>query len=259
MRGVAPEPARPVFRWRGDGVSRIEGLSDAVFGFAITLVAISLEVPRTAPELLRNAVGFIPFVASFLVLFFMWRAQFEYFRRYGLEDDTTLWLTGLLLVCVLSLIYPLKFLLNVFTDAVVAGDVAKDRLRLEQLPAVLALYAGSLTGIGLAFGLLYRHALRVGDRLDLTELEAFETRVMQWRWLRLALVCGLLLAWCATLLSLGDHMRARDGVYQAVFRGGSLVVVASALLQVLFRRRAMRERDALVARLAALPAAELSV
>jgi hypothetical protein len=24
------------FRWRGDGVSRIEGLSDAVFGFALT-------------------------------------------------------------------------------------------------------------------------------------------------------------------------------------------------------------------------------
>ncbi|MDB4881422.1 MAG: putative integral rane protein, partial [Gemmatimonadetes bacterium] len=124
-------PKEHAFRWRGDGVSRIEGLSDTVFGFAITLVAVSLEVPRTADALLHNALGFVPFVASFLVLFFVWRTQFEFFRRYGLEDETTIWLTGMLLVFVLFLIYPLKFLFTVFGDAIMAGDVAKDRLRLE--------------------------------------------------------------------------------------------------------------------------------
>ena len=184
---------RTNFRWRGDGVSRIEGLSDAVFGFAITLVAVSLEVPRTAVELLHAAAGFVPFVISFLVLFFVWRAQFEFFRRYGLEDETTIWLTGMLLVFVLSLIYPLKFLLNVFADALAAGDVAKDRLRLEQLPAVLALYAGSLTGIAVAFVLLYRHALGLKGRLELTELEVFETGAMTHRWIRLATIGGAIL------------------------------------------------------------------
>src|SRR3954453_16835670 len=83
--GRASRRGRISFRWRGDGVSRIEGWSDAVFGFAITLVAISLEVPRTAAELLHNAAGLVPCVVSFLVLFFVWRAQFEFFRRYGLE------------------------------------------------------------------------------------------------------------------------------------------------------------------------------
>jgi hypothetical protein len=33
------------FRWRGRDVTRIEALSDAVFGFAITLLVVSLEVP----------------------------------------------------------------------------------------------------------------------------------------------------------------------------------------------------------------------
>lgn len=36
------------FRWRGEGVSRIEGLRDTVFGFAITLLVVSLEVPKFA-------------------------------------------------------------------------------------------------------------------------------------------------------------------------------------------------------------------
>jgi len=182
--GAASRRGRITFRWRGDGVSRIEGLSDAVFGFAITLVAISLEVPRTAAELLHNAAGLVPFLVSSLVLFFVWRAQFEFFRRYGLEDDATIWLTGMLLVFVLSLIYPLKFLLNVFADALVAGDVPRDRLRLEQLPGVLALYAGSLTGIAAAFALLYRHAHRLRDRLELSDLESFETVAALRRWTR---------------------------------------------------------------------------
>ena len=30
------------FRWRSHEISRIEGLSDAVFGFAVTLLVVSL-------------------------------------------------------------------------------------------------------------------------------------------------------------------------------------------------------------------------
>jgi len=66
-------PARPVLRerlvahyeragravqFRNREISRLEGLSDAVFGFAITLLIVSLEVPKTSSELI--ATGFPP-------------------------------------------------------------------------------------------------------------------------------------------------------------------------------------------------------
>src|SRR6202008_4638652 len=49
------------FRWRGREVSRIEGLSDAVFGFAIPLLVISLEVPQTFGQLLQAMKGMVAF------------------------------------------------------------------------------------------------------------------------------------------------------------------------------------------------------
>ena len=35
------------FRWRGREVSRVEGFTDAVFAFAVTLLVVALEVPHT--------------------------------------------------------------------------------------------------------------------------------------------------------------------------------------------------------------------
>jgi len=244
---------RHAFRWRGDGVSRIEGLSDAVFGFAITLVAVSLEVPRTAPELMRNALGFIPFVASFLMLFFLWRSQFEFFRRYGLEDEQTIWCTGLLLVSVLFLIYPLKFLFSVFTDAIVAGDIAKDRLRFEQFPGVLALYALGFLGVVTAFTLLYRHAHQERSRLELTELESFDTLAKFRGWKSAMRVVVALLLWSCSLVVIPTHLRARDGVFTVVYGVGWVLVLLLSLSQRLVLKQIRRERQALMARLSTEP------
>jgi len=47
------------FRRRSHEVSRTEGLSDAVFGFALTLLVVSLEVPKTYSELMQTMRGFL--------------------------------------------------------------------------------------------------------------------------------------------------------------------------------------------------------
>jgi hypothetical protein len=46
------------FRWRGHEITRFEGFSDAVFGFAATLLIVSFEVPKTFGELLVAMRGF---------------------------------------------------------------------------------------------------------------------------------------------------------------------------------------------------------
>ena len=107
------------FRWRSHEISRIEGLSDGVFAFAVTLLVVSLEVPRTYAELMQTMRGFGAFAISFTLLFIVWFNQYKFFRRYGLQDNITMVLNGVLLFVVLFYVYPLKFvftlMLNMFT------------------------------------------------------------------------------------------------------------------------------------------------
>jgi len=107
------------FRLRGHEVKRIEAFSDAVFAFAVTLLIVSLEVPRSFEELMISMRGFFAFSICFLFLMLIWYEQNVFFRRYGLHDVITITLNAILIFLVLFYVYPLKFLLTlIFSDQI---------------------------------------------------------------------------------------------------------------------------------------------
>ena len=178
-----PEPAERDgdFSVRSNEISRIEGLSDAVFGFAITLLVVSLEVPKTSGEVLHAMRGFIPFALTFAVLILVWRNQFRFFRRYGLEDTPTLFLNAALLFVVLFYVYPLKFMFGALSERVLSdigyGDpTVPNFLRDPNAPILLVAYGLGWAALFGIFALLYRHAYAVRDKLRLSPLEVFDTR-----------------------------------------------------------------------------------
>jgi hypothetical protein len=173
------------FRWRSHEVSRTEGLSDAVFGFAITLLVVSLEVPRTYGELMQTMRGFGAFAISFTLLFIVWYNQYKFFRRYGLQDNLTIVLNGVLLFVVLFYVYPLKFvfslLVNGFTGG--RGDITLPNGTVEhmvenpdQIAKLMVIFGAGYVAVFGVFVLLYWHAYRRRAALDLDRLEVFDTR-----------------------------------------------------------------------------------
>jgi uncharacterized membrane protein len=175
------------FRLRGLGeVSRIEALSDGVIAFAITLLVVSLEVPRTFDELLVTMRGFLAFAITFAMLFHVWFVQYKFFRRYGLNDNFTIWVTAVLLFVVLFYVYPLKFvwtfivnaLLGLGTTVHTAGGAVEPVVRPEQVSTMLVVYGLGYAAVFAIFSLLYLHAYRKRRALDLNELEVYDTRAM---------------------------------------------------------------------------------
>jgi uncharacterized membrane protein len=159
------------FAWRGGEITRIEGFSDAVFAFVVTLLIVSLEVPKNYEELMENLRGFIPFAASFWQLMIVWYLQYIFFRRYGLQDFKTIVLTMLLVFFVLFFAFPLKFVFNTWLDPHAAKLTS-----IDQLPQLFTIYGIAWVAIFGVFFFMYRHALSRRAYLGLTELEEWDTR-----------------------------------------------------------------------------------
>jgi uncharacterized membrane protein len=175
--------ARHEFRWRSREISRLEGLSDAVFGFAVTLLIVALEVPRTSGELLETMRGFASFALTFSVLYLLWYRQFVFFRRYGLEDRTTAILNGALLFVVLFFVFPLKFILGWAVGRLLgAGKMVRlpngtleKMIRPEDITPMMTTYGLGIAAVFAIFALLHLHAYHRRHELRLTELERLDT------------------------------------------------------------------------------------
>jgi len=172
-RGVLPEI---YFRWRAGEITRLEGFCDVVFGFALTLLVVSLEVPRNYAELMAAIRGFVPFAACFAQLILIWRAHYRFSRRYGLEDPYTVFLNVVLLFLVLFYVYPLKFVFTTLFEELTGSSTAA-KWGWHEASVLMRIYAAGFILVFLLFALMYTHAYKLRNELGLNEVESMETRL----------------------------------------------------------------------------------
>jgi uncharacterized membrane protein len=182
------------FRLRGQEITRLESISDAVFGFALTLLVVSLDVPKTFADLMTTIRGFPAFALCFLFLALIWNGHYKYCRRYGLDDGTSRFLTCVMLFLVLFYVYPLKFLFNFSITAMLfGGSPQADVMTRSQFSTLLVIYGLGFAAVYLSMNLLYLHAYRLRDVLELNELEKFDTRYQIMR-LTVLMIFGIIAA-----------------------------------------------------------------
>lgn len=175
-------PPEPHFRWRGGEITRLEGFTDAVFAFAVTLLVVSLEVPRTFEELLMAMKGFFAFAICFTILTQVWYFHYKFSRRYGLQTVYTIVLNAALIFVVLFYVYPLKFLFTLAVGGMSGGrtmpveQLTQMVRSTHQLSQLWLIYSAGVIAVYGLFALLYHYAYRKRSALKLNEYEALSTR-----------------------------------------------------------------------------------
>lgn len=180
--GTQLVPPEPHFRWRGGEITRLEGFTDAVFAFAVTLLVVSLEVPHTFAELVAAMKGFIPFALCFVILIQTWYFHYKFSRRYGLQTVYTIALTAGLIFVVVFYVYPLKFMFTLAVGGLSGGmTVPREQLNRmvqtdHQVCVLWLIYCSGAIAVYLLLALLYQYAYKKRHELELNAYEALCTR-----------------------------------------------------------------------------------
>ena len=153
------------FRWRGADVSRVETLFDAVIALAMTLVIVSLDVPKDFDDLLESFRRLPAFAACFFILVMLWYYHFIFHRRYGLEDLPTIALNAISVCLILLYVYPMKFL---YTGLFDRRQIVMPE---EDYPTLMRMFSCGWIGIFVVFVLMHAYAYRKRDSLRLNAVE----------------------------------------------------------------------------------------
>src|ERR1700722_4208763 len=180
LRAAKLTQKKKVIEWRSHEPSRLETFSDAVFAFAVTLIIVSLEVPKSFSDLYETMKGTGSFAVCFALLFLTWNNQNLFFRYYGLKDARTVALNAALLFVVLIYVYPLKFLFNLvfLSNHYTENGQIKLMIQDKDVPILMILYALGYTIINFLFFLMYRVAISNRELIKLNAIELFETKTI---------------------------------------------------------------------------------
>ena len=152
-------------------VTRLEGFSDAVFGFALTLLVVSVEVPKDYEALIQRMYGFPAFACCFALLVWIWYLHYSFFRQFGLEDRLTIVLNSILLFVVLFFVYPLKFMANLLVGI---GRNSFGTLTEYDNRFLMVSYSSGVIAVFLVFFLLNVNAYRQRRALGLAPEDLYD-------------------------------------------------------------------------------------
>lgn len=165
----------PRINYRGEAASRLDNLTDAVFGIAITLLIFNLTNPNSFQDLLTFTKTLPAFLISISFIILIWNEHLDFSEIYTLNDTRLTILNTVFIALVIFYVYPLRFLTLFLTNFFFNTEIAVN-IQGDQVPFLMIYYGFVAFALYFVLYLFYHRALRLKGALHLNAFEEFYTR-----------------------------------------------------------------------------------
>lgn len=164
----------PRIRYRGESASRLDNLTDAVFGIAITLLIFNLTNPNSFEDLLTFTKTLPAFLISISFIILIWNEHLRFSEIYTLNDTRLNILNTVFIALVIFYVYPLRFLTLFLTNSFFNTEINVS-IEGKQVPHLMMYYGFVAFALYLNLYLFYHRALQLKSELHLSAFEEFYT------------------------------------------------------------------------------------
>lgn len=165
----------PRISYRGSNPTRLDNLTDAVFGIAITLLIFNLSNPNSFSSLITFTKTLPAFLISIGFLVLIWNEHLRFSEIYTLKDRRLVLLNTLFIALVIFYVYPLRFLTLFLTSFFFRTEIGMS-IKAGEVPDLMIYYGFVAFGLYFTMFLFYLRAYRIKNELGLNAFELFYTR-----------------------------------------------------------------------------------
>lgn len=161
--------------YRGADPSRMDNLTDAVFGIAITLLIFNLTNPNSFTDLLTFTKSLPAFLVSISFLVIVWREHLRFSEIFTINHSGFVFLNTLFISLVIFYVYPLRFLSLFITSVFFQIDLGLS-IEEKQIPSLMIYYGFVAFALYFILFLFYYKAYRIREKINLSTFEIFYTK-----------------------------------------------------------------------------------
>jgi uncharacterized membrane protein len=165
----------PRINYRGAVASRLDNLTDAVFGIAITLLIFNLSNPNSFQDLLTFTKTLPAFLISISFIVLIWSEHLRFSEVYSLNDSRLTILNTVFIALIIFYVYPLRFLTLFLTNFFFSTDIAVN-IQGDHVPYLMIYYGFVAFALYFVMYLFYHRAYGLKNELNLNAYEDFYTK-----------------------------------------------------------------------------------
>ncbi|EAZ81712.1 TMEM175 family protein [Algoriphagus machipongonensis] len=170
----------PNINYRGESPSRLDNLTDAVFGIAVTLLIFNLSSPNSLEDLIVFTKTLPAFLISIGFLILIWQEHVRFSEMYTLRGSWLVFLNSLFIALIIFYVYPLRFLTLFLTNLIFGTDISL-QISAVEIPDLMIYYGSIAFALYFVLFWFYFIAIRNKEILALSKYEEMHTNYQQIR------------------------------------------------------------------------------